>query len=155
MSKLIDIYDAIEAKTVTTTSGKTPTVYNLDALPKSISTAILPCRLLLPIGNESGDGREGKFVAIGTSMTVDWQINDLMLWQSSQQGLGLEEFAPEIMDYCAKYMDMVRTLKAPTTTDTSLELVSVTPGMYEWPIGSGKWFSGVLCQLTIKEHLHG
>jgi hypothetical protein len=154
MSQITSIYDALEAITVTTTSGSTPMVYNLSDLPKNADTARLPARLLLPVGNNPGEGREGSFIAIGATMTITWQISDLMLWQATEQGRGLPEFAPELVDYCGEYMDAMRTFKCPTS-NSALERVTVTPGIYEWPSMSGKYYSGVLCQLEILEHLHG
>jgi hypothetical protein len=155
MSVILSVYAALAAKTITTTSGVTPTAYDLDELPESVDTAILPCRLLLPLGTQPGDGREGEFIAIGTTMTVVWQLNDLMLWKASEQGLGLKDVADELVDYCGKYMDAMRTFKCPYGTTTSLESVSVTPGMYEWPVGGGRYFPGVLAQLSIREVLSG
>lgn len=155
MSQITAVYAAIAGMTVTTTGGKTPTVYNLSSLMNSVETAHLPCRLMLPIGNNPGDGREGQYIAIGTTMTVDWQINDLMLWQTSQQGLGLQEFAPQLIDYCGKYMDAIRSVGKAPASNCTLTSISLTPGEYNWPAGSDKWFSGVLCQLTIHEVLNG
>jgi hypothetical protein len=154
MSIITNIYDALEAVTVTTASGKTPTVYNLDELPESITTAHLPCRLLLPVGGNPSEALEGQFIAICTTVTVNWQISELMLWQASEQGLGLREFAPELVDYCGKYVDAMRNFKCPYTNSV-LEGFSVTPGEYEWPRGSGRSFAGVLAQLNIKEVLSG
>jgi len=154
MSIVTNIYDALAASDVTTTSGKTPTVYNLDELPESITTAHLPCRLLLPIGGNPNEALEGQFIAIGTTVTVNWQVSDLMLWQASEQGLGLREFAPELVDYCGKYVDAMRSFKCPYQNSV-LEGFSVTPGEYEWPRGSGRFYAGVLAQLSIKEVLSG
>jgi len=154
MSVITNIYDALEAKTVTTTSGKTPTVYGLDNLPEKIETAHLPCRLLLPVGGNPGEGRDLSFIAIGTGVTINWQVTDLMLWQASEQGIGLREFAPEIVDYAGKYVDMLRTFRCPYQ-NTALESASMTPGEYEWPRGSGRFYAGVLCQLNIKEVASG
>lgn len=154
MSVITNIYAALDAKSVSTTSGKTPTVYDLGELPESITTAQLPCRLLLPVGTVPGEGREGEFIAIGTGMTIVWQITDLMLWQASEQGLGLREFAPELVDYCGKYLDAMRTFKCPYQ-NSALERVSMIPGEYEWPRGSGRFYAGVLCQLTIREVVSG
>ena len=50
MSVITNVYTALKAKLVTTTSGKTPTVYGLNELPENITTSQLPCRLLLPVG---------------------------------------------------------------------------------------------------------
>ena len=137
MSVITQVYDALSDVVVTTTGGVTPRAYDLHELPQSVNTAQLPCRLLLPVGNEPGEGREGTFIAVGTSMVIIWTINDLMLWQPINQGLGLKEFAPELVDYCGKYWDMVRTFRCPAT-NTALESANMTPGVYEWPISSGR-----------------
>lgn len=154
MSAINNIYSALAAIEVTTTSGKTPKVYNLSSLLESIHTANLPCRLLLPLGDNPGEGREGQFINIGTTMTITWQINDLMLWQASEQGLGLRQFAPELVDYCGKYIDAMRTFRCPVA-NTALESVYILPGEFEWPRGGGRYFAGVLSQLQIKEALSG
>jgi len=154
MSAINAIYSALELKTVTTTSGITPKIYGLAELPESITTAHLPCRLLLPVGGNPTEGRDVQFIAIGTGVTAMWQVTDLMLWQASEQGSGLREFAPELVDYCGKYLDMVRTFKCPAT-NTALDSASMLPGMYEWPVGSGRQFAGVMCQLTIREVASG
>lgn len=153
-SHISDIYAAIKGVTVTTASSVTPTAYGLDSLPESITTAHLPCRLLLPLSPSPTGGREVGFIAIGTGVTVTWEINDLMLWQASEQGLGLREFAPELVDYCGKYLDAMRALKCPYQ-DSALEGISLTPGMYEYPKGTGEFYAGVLCQLSIKEVVSG
>lgn len=153
MSIITNVYTALDGVSVTTT-GKTPTVFTLSELPENITTAHLPCRLLLPLGDNAGEGREGQFIAIGTTMTIIWQINDLMLWQASEQGIGLREFAPVLVDYCGKYLDAMRSFKCPSGTTTSLEGVNMIPGEYEWPTGSGRYYAGVLCQLSIKEVVH-
>jgi len=54
MSVITNVYTALKAKSVTTTSGKTPIVYGLNELPENITTSQLPCRLLLPVGGTSG-----------------------------------------------------------------------------------------------------
>ena len=155
MSEITSIYTALEAVTVTTTGGDTPTVYGLDDLKQSMESADMPCRLLLPVGDDTrGEGRDAQFVSIGTTMTVDWIVSDLMLWKATEQGLGLREFAPELVDYCGKYLDAMRSFKCPSS-NSSLSGVSMIPGIYEWPSMSNKYYSGVLCQLTIHEVLNG
>lgn len=153
MSVILNIYGALSDVGVTV-GGQTPVVYNLDALPESVTTAHLPCRLLLPLGDNPGEGREAQHIAIGTGMTVVWQIADLMLWQASEQGLGLREFAPVLVDYCGKYLDAMRMFRCPYM-DSSLENVTVTPSEFEWPSGSGRYYAGVLCLLQIREALNG
>jgi hypothetical protein len=76
-----------------------------------------------------------------------------MLWQASEQGRGLQEFAPELVDYCGKYLDAMRAFRCPVS-DTALTSLDMIPGIYEWPVSSGNFYSGVLCQLTIQEHVY-
>jgi len=155
MSVVSTIYANLAAVSVKVGSTNIePTVYELDELPENIATAHLPCRLLLPLGGDPTEGRDGEFIAIGTGVTVNWQISDLMLWQSSEQGIGLREYAPTLVEYCGKYVDAMRAFRCPAT-NTALESFSVTPGEYEWPRGSGRFYAGVLCRLNIKEVLSG
>ena len=155
MSVITQVYDALSDVVVTTTGGVTPRTYDLHELPQSVSTAQLPCRLLLPVGNEPGEGREGTFIAIGTGMTIIWTINDLMLWQPINQGSGLKEFASELVDYAGKYIDAMRTFGKCPYADTTVESVSISPGIYEWPASGGTNYAGVMCQLQIREALSG
>jgi len=87
MSVITKVYDALEAKSVTTTSGKTPVVFGLNELLENITTSQLPCRLLLPVGGTPGEGRDLSFIAIGTGVTINWQITDLMLGRRVSRGL--------------------------------------------------------------------
>jgi hypothetical protein len=150
MSNILTVYDNLAKVTVTTTSGKTPKVYNLTALPESLTTAHLPCRLLLPLGGMPGEGRDGQFLGIGASATMQWQVNDLMFWQASEQGIGVREFAGELVDYCGKYAEAMKGYKCPAS-DMVLDGWSVTPGEFEYPLGSGRYYAAVRCQLMITE----
>ncbi len=153
MSAILDIYAALAATTVTADS-KTPTVYSLEALPQSAATAHLPCRLLLPVGDAANEGRDGQFIAIGDTVAVDWQIKDLMLWESTGQGIGLSGVASQLVEYAGKYMDMIRTFKAPSA-QSNLLTVTALPGTFEYPSNSGVSYYGVMCTLTIHEVLSG
>lgn len=155
MSEITDIYESLAGLSVSLSDGTTPYAYNLDELPEAVTTAQLPCRLLLPVSSNPGEGREGTHIAIGTAMSIVWQITDLMLWQVSEQGLGLREFAPLLVDYSGKYLDAMRAWGKCPSDNSTLQNVSITPGMYEWPSGSGRSYAGVLCILQILEVVSG
>ena len=155
MSEITDIYESLAGLSVSLSDGTTPYAYNLDALPEAITTAQLPCRLLLPVSSNPSEGREGMHIAIGTAMSIIWQITDLMLWQPSEQGLGLREFAPRLVDYSGKYLDAMRVWGKCPSANSTLQVVSITPGEYEWPRGSGRSYAGVLCILQILEVVSG
>jgi len=154
-SAIVNVYGSLADLVVTMADGVTPYAYDLDELPESITTAQLPCRLLLPVATMPGEGREGMHIAIGTAMSINWQITDLMLWQPSEQGLGLREFAPKLVEYSGKYLDGMRAWGKCPTSNTTLQSVSITPGEYEWPRGSGRYYAGVLCLLQVLEVVSG
>lgn len=149
MSTISAMYTNLAAQSVKIGTN-TVTVYGLSALPMNIPTAKLPCRLLLPVGDMANEGRNAEFIAIGDTITVDWQIKDLMLYKPLSQDIGLSAFAPVLVDYAGAYMDMIRAFRAPSNT-SHLETVSVMPGIYEYPAGSGNQFAGVMCTLLIRE----
>lgn len=152
MSNILTAYDNLAKLAVTTKSGKTPKVYNLASLPESLNTAQLPCRLLLPLGGMPGEGRDGQFLGIGESATMQWQVNDLMFWQASEQGRGVKDFAKDLVDYCGQYAEAMKSYKCPAT-DMVLDGWSVTPGEFEYPLGSGRYYAAVRCQLMITEEI--
>jgi len=153
MSSVLEMYANLVAQDVSI-GGKVVTAYNLESLPPSINTAKLPCRLLLPVGDMSTEGRDATFIAIGNTITVDWQIKDLMLYRPLGQGIGLHTFAGELVEYAGAYMDMAREFRAPSIF-SSLESANALPGIYEYPAGSGNLYAGVLCTLLIHEVING
>lgn len=152
MSAIADIYAALAAKSVTAAS-KTPTVYSLAALKKSAETADLPLRLLLPFSGR-GPGRDGQFISLGTLTSITWRITDLCLWEPVAQTLGIAEVSPDIIAYAGAYLDMIRTFRAPTT-QSHITGFSIAPDVYQWPVGSGRWYYGVEVVLEIEEVLSG
>lgn len=154
MSAISSIYAALAAKTVTV-GAFTPTVYTLATLPNGISSAQLPCRLLLPLGDIANEGRDVEFIATGATITVNWQIKDLLLWAPATHGLGVRSYAPDLVAYAGAYVDMLRTFKGPST-QSNLESASVIPGVYRYPGGEGGIdYVGALCTLQIMEVLNG
>ena len=57
-------------------------------------------------------------------------------------------------DLQTRALDQLRGTLAPTH-QSALESFSMMPGMYEYPVGSGNWYAGVMCYLQIKEHISG
>ena len=153
MSQISAIYTALATQGVSVGSV-TPTVYSLASLPAKVETAITPCRLLLPMGNNPTGGEGFGFVAIGTPARVNWRVVDLLLWEASEQGMGLGAAAPDLITYCGAYLDKMRSFKGPTS-QSHLVSVNCVPGMYEYPSGSGNWYRGVLCTLEIEEFIVG
>ena len=155
MSQINAIYAALAAVSITLTDGTPIACKSLAQLPESLNTTILKSRFLFPIGQNPGEARDGQFIAIGNVITINWQIPDLMLYQASEQGRGLKEFAPQLVDYCGKYADAMRTFGKAPTSHSTIESFQMIPNEYEWPLGTGNYYAGVLCLLNIKEVLSG
>ena len=155
MSQLTALYAALDAVSITLTDLTVVGCKNLSELPDAANTTLNATRLLLPIGENPGEGREGQYIAIGTTMTINWQIPDLFIYKPVAQGAGLKEHAPQLIDYCGKYADAMRAFGKCPAPNCTLESFQVIPGEYEWPTGSSHYFTGVLCLLQIKEVLSG
>lgn len=152
MSALTSIYTALEGKTVTV-GTITPQVKGLSTVRTSIDSLSLPCRLLLPVSPRL-EGRDGAFIALGTIARVTWNITDLMLWSFVDAGMGIQSWADDLVGYCAAYAEVMRTFRSPAA-QCALEGWTMTPGVFEYPSGSGRWYAGVECNLEITEVLSG
>lgn len=156
-SILIDIYNDLESMAVTylnkASASTTPTVYDLDEIPASIQTAQLPCRILLPIGQGQG-GSPNVEILRGAGVKAQWQITDLFLLEAAARDAGLYVQAPVLMRYVVAYTEALgikfQFIHGANTNSLTIS-ASVTPGMYEFPSGSGAWFYGVKADITIEE----
>ena len=157
MSILLTIYDDLEAMTVTclgrSNISVTPKAYNLDELPGNVTTAHLPCRLLLPLGQGQGGTPNGEILA-GAGIRCNWQITDLFLLEAAAQDMGIATQAPVLMRYVVAYAEALSKkyefIHGYATFNATLS-VNITPGMYEYPAGSNSWFYGVKADITIEE----
>jgi hypothetical protein len=158
-SSLVEVYALLAAMSVSYTdrSGATatPHVFNLDTFPSNIQTAILPCRILFPIGW----GGQGMTLGIGPGTEADstYTITDFFLLESGARGEGLFVQAPVLMRYVKAYADAIslkwqyaslNSVSQPLTVS-----VNIVPAEYNIPQGSDNWYYGVKCDLTISELL--
>ena len=147
MSRILDVYDALANMEVKST--KPLKIFNLEALPESVDTANLPARFLLPLSPQPMEGRDGMFINMGKRINVQWVINDLMLWQASEQGSGLKGFARDLVDYCGNYIEEIK--QHPCLAGCVVKSFNVRTGVFEWPVMSGRYFAGALAEITVEE----
>lgn len=163
-SQIIEIYEALAAKSVTVVNSVaykdvTPAVKNLDELPANADAAKLPCRLLLPMGNETEQDHQLQVITFGgePASIYTWKITDLLLWRKVTDGLGLSSVAGDLMRYSAAYLDMLRTFRYPLNSATGypvLNAARVRRGAFQYPSGEGMpWYFGVEVVLTIDEEV--
>jgi hypothetical protein len=151
-SQLETIYTNLAGQAVTADS-KTATVYSLGSLMESVESAELPCRLLLPI-SPSIEGKQGAFGGLGNGpVRVTWNLTDLLLWSEAGLGTGMAMFAASLIRYMVAYVDMLKGFRNLGAGMVGAEIKgwTLTPGMFEWPRGSNRWFAGVECSLEILE----
>lgn len=143
------IYPAI-GNMVVTLNAATVTAYNLDALPNSIQTAHLPCRLLLPT-NQMQTGRNAQPVTFGTNgvWSVVWNVVDLVLLETAGQTRGLLDVAGDIVEYEAAYLSSLSALAIGNSI--TVEGAQLDPGVFEYPTGGGVFFFGVQVTVNVKE----
>lgn len=156
-SILLQVYDALEAMTVTYLNrdnvSTTATCYNLEHLPGSVSTALLPCRLLLPLG-QGASGSPNLSIEEGAGIRAAWQITDLFLLEAAARGEGLYIHAPVLMRYVVAYADAIAKLWQlvyQSQTMAFTQSVSIIPAMLTYPANTDSVFYGVKVDIQISE----
>ena len=158
-SSLIEVYDLLETMAVTyldrSNVSTTPHVFNLDEFPGNIQTAILPCRILFPVGW----GGQGMTLSIGpgTEAESTYTITDFFLLETGARGEGLFIQAPVLMRYVKAYADAISLKWQYASLNSASQPLTVSanivPAEYNIPQGSDNWYYGVKCNLTISELL--
>jgi hypothetical protein len=148
MSDLIPIYAALAALAVTLDGQPVP-AYDLDALPASIQTAHLPCRLLLPLSTRAEAYAVTPITFAGVKTAVGWRITDLFLYLPAAQGRGLAEAAPALARYQGAYLAALKP-SIRLLDGVTVEGCSLAPGVYAYPDG-GPRFYGVEITLNLRD----
>ena len=150
MSAIIQIF-AIIAGLPVTVNGITPQVFNVDNLPNAIAPSQAPCRLLLPLDDES-IAVGGQFQGLGTLTTVSWRITDLMLWAPAVKGAGIHDYAETLVAYAGAYMEMLRKVRSPVVQGRITNM-GARPGRFQYPLRTGRWWLGAKCTVDVQEIL--
>jgi hypothetical protein len=146
-SLLTTIYATIAAQEITV-NGQAVGCLDLAELRTSLESAVLPTRQLNPFNARGGGGLQ-TFWTMGDGVrTVDWLITDMLAWRAHAAGMGLEDIAPDLIAYTVQYVELLKQLRTRTWNVTGCQMQVLA---YEYPLGSGRWWDGVICQLTIRE----
>lgn len=161
-SQILAIYAALATRTVQVANSiaygtKTPAIKNLHELPPTVESEQCPIRLLLPFGviGTKAEGREHRFIAIGSTTKVGWQVVDLLLWRPVVEGLGLESVSADMVTYSAQYIKMFRENRTLGLGQVEMVGANFEMDAFEYPPDSGAWFWCVLVTLQINETLSG
>jgi hypothetical protein len=154
MSFILDIYTHLAGMDVAV-NGITPTAYDLDQLPDVVEPAMLPCRILLPMDSK-GEGRDFSFIALGKTSEVTWHITDLMLWRTSDTGIGLEDIASVLVAYAGAYAEVLRSNRAMGQSQVYLVNARFVYDTFKYPNSdNGQLYDGVEVTIDVKEVLSG
>ena len=146
-SQLTTIYSTIAAQAITVGSASVGCL-DLSQLRTDVQSAVLPTRMLVPF-NARGDGSLQSFWTLGDGVrTVDWGIADILFWRAHAAGIGLDDIAPDLIAYKVQYMELLKALRTRAWNVIGCQLQVLA---FEWPLGSGRWWDGVIGQLTIRE----
>lgn len=152
-SRLLDIYGALQAYEVVVDNVAVPN----RGLEFNGTVNALPHRILSPL-HERADGRGIIPLTFGGASSLQWVITDLCLVGNVTAGSGLEYFMSKMVKYQAAYVSNIFADKHlgigslgdfPVTVNTC----DIEIGVYEYPLGSEKWYYGVKATWTIRENL--
>lgn len=157
ISEAADIIDVIAGMTINFGSAA-PTVKALNDVPTKVIDAQLPIRLIIPVQPRM-DTQGMHFVTIGQGAKMNYMITDLLLIKALGQGPVLVgEKMEDMINYCRRYARAVQATignRPGRVMDPAVVLANLDcqPGIYEYPEASGALFKGVMCSLTLTEHL--
>lgn len=156
MSQVRTLYSTLAATSVTFTkeAGTSVTVAAKDvsALPSAVQAADAPVRLLLPYSVTTR--ADGSFLTVDTILAATWVISDLLLWKPGTLGAGIADSAADLVRYQGAYLEALRSLASMGgLAGVQLLSIELSPGLYDWPIGSNTWWQGVMASVTVLEEL--
>lgn len=141
MSNITAVYDYLRSATVGGVGAAAPT-------PDLIT--VTPTRIVVPVfaAGTVGPG-EARYFGASNAARVTWRVLDIMINSAVGDELGLAEL-DDLIAYAGAYADFTRTARQPAA-NCVLASVTITPGVVEWPPGSGSAWLAVVCELTIEE----
>lgn len=156
MSQLATIYAALAALEVQISLGDgihTVPVVPLDQLPDVVDSHRFPVRMITPAGARASGSLSGVRTlgggGVGQVLTVDWAIQDLFFLRGADAGVGLADLAPALVSYAGAYMAAASRVRTARYSVTGVEFPVL--GSFEWPGGSGRWYDGVIADVTARE----
>lgn len=148
MSQIATIFTTLAGAAVTAGSIRV-TGYTQATLKNNVTSIDLPVRILSLMHEGQAGVTHRTFGGTKMALAFEWTMTDVCLWQSVGHGLGLAELEPELAAYMGGYADWIRANG--TTNKWSITGCALTPGLIEYPAGSGNLYFGVTSNLTIYE----
>jgi hypothetical protein len=155
MSNIADYQALVAAMSVAFTSQDSTaialTAKDATALQNAWDAADVPVRLLMSAGMSAEMIEPDD--TMGPNVAITWTFEDVMLWRHLPLGEGLNDSTYDLREYVTAYMTAAYALEQTGITDriTKDSLIVNTVGQYNFPAGSGEFFTGAVATWTVTE----
>ncbi len=132
---------------------------NIDGTPivgrnlADISTVVneTPTRIISPLSDKN-EGKKATRMTFGNQSQVDWTITDLLLYNNTTDGIGLEDDMHKLVLYQGAYVDAMRTnYKLGFARHVMITDIDIEIGVYRFPINGDKFYHGAKATLIVHE----
>jgi len=155
-SNLVEIYEAVAAMEMVV-DGQNVTGFGPSEALDAVPNAYLPARLLTPISRFSENtGIAGSTwnVSMGSTVNrVDWQVNELFLYEPMNATIGIKAIAGPLLEYCVTFLQTIANGGLVLPVNAVVTNVSFRPDVIEYPLFSGHAFYGVATTILIMEKI--
>jgi hypothetical protein len=142
-SQIETILDEIAAWTPTYDT-ETVTVWNIDNVRPNLEPMQCPRRIL---GISDG---EFSWVALGKRASITWRVTDTLYIAPGGELAVFRRHYGDMVRYAAAYANAALADRG-LADCAHVVGVTFTNGTFDWPVGSGKLFVGVQCELEVQE----
>ena len=104
-------------------------------------------RYLLPLSQTRSTSEKRTF---GSGMTIRYDIEDVYIYRSVNEGSGFEGAMAGLLAYMTAYDAVI--FDAKPTTASRILTVRMIPSVITYPTGSATQYYGVRCELAIEEY---
>lgn len=157
MSNIRSLYTALAAADMSYTNeaGGTTTVacHDLHQVKQQYTRGELPIRVLLPLEEmPSGGSSQSQMVTASANgsagmLALLWTVTDLYLHRVATDGGNLlQDIMPDLLRYADQYASVVAAGLTGTADCLTMQAITFSAGVYEYPQASGAFFHGVSVQ---------
>ena len=104
-------------------------------------------RYLLPLSQTRSTSEKRT---LGSGMTIRYDIEDVYIYRSVNEGSGFEGAMTGLLTYMTAYDAVI--FDAKPTTASRILTVRMLPSIITYPTGSATQYFGVRCELAIEEY---
>jgi len=147
-SLIVDIYNAIAGVGINIEG--TPIVGRVLADTSTVVNST-PLRIISPLSDKN-EGRKAIKMTFGNQTQVDWTITDLLLYNKTTDGSGIENDMYWLVKYQGAYVDAMRAMyKLGYKQHVQIVSIDIEIGVFRFPINGDKFYHGAKATLVVHE----